>query len=47
MKDAIFFPVCSLIRFVDFVVCVIIRFIVFIFIFFIGFVGSEPWVIVL
>ena len=33
MKDAIFFPFCSLIRFVDFVVFVIIRFVVFIFIF--------------
>jgi hypothetical protein len=46
MKDAIFFPFCSLNGFVDFVVCVITRFVVFIF-YFIGFVGSEPWVVVL
>ena len=42
-----FFLFCSLIWFVDFVVCVITRFVVFIFIFFIGFVGSEPWIVVL
>jgi hypothetical protein len=46
MKYAIVFPFCSLIRFVDFVVCVITRFVVY-FYFFIGFVGSEPWVVVL
>ena len=33
MKDVIFFPFCTLIRFVDFVVCVISRFVVFVFIF--------------
>ena len=33
MKDAIFFPFCFFIRFVDFVICVITRFVVFIFIF--------------
>jgi hypothetical protein len=31
---------------VDFVICVITRFVVFI-LFFIGFVDSEPWVVVL
>ena len=34
MKDAIFFPFCSLIGFVDFVVCVMTKFVVFIFIFY-------------
>jgi hypothetical protein len=33
MKDVIFFPFCTLIRFVDFVLCVIIRFVIFVFIF--------------
>jgi hypothetical protein len=35
MKDAIFFPFCFLIGFVDFVVCVITRFVVLFYLFFI------------
>ena len=46
-ERCIFFLFCSLIGFVDFVVCIITRFVVFIFYFFIGFVGSEPWVVIL
>ena len=47
MKDAIFFPFCSLIGFVDFVVCVITRFKVLFHFLFFGFVGPKPWVVVL